>query len=290
MLAILHLLAMFIADRFKLRRRLEVENLFLRHQLNIALRRACVFLRHHPLFGPIQFPGYDANAHDADSHRTNRALQISRSGLFQQLGVLSAGEPDHDFVWHRGRAPWYYYALLLPLIVSFVYIPCSVGAICCLLIIHKLPKLRRIIVAVALLTLIFAIAPLIWRTVSSPQSRLFGNEWSRKRCIASVLRSRSGYPAPGSRMVCSKPRESTVVVTDQVSDLPILQSVLYLALLVSNALFFHVVTLWAAKRWFRESYANFACRLTRNRTVRQTIADRCVAALLFAFPCRFNCC
>src|SRR5213078_1528212 len=40
MFAIIHLLATFIADVFKPPRRLEVENLFLRHQLNIALRRA----------------------------------------------------------------------------------------------------------------------------------------------------------------------------------------------------------------------------------------------------------
>jgi hypothetical protein len=39
MLAIVHLLGMYIADLIKSRRRLEVENLFLRHQLNIALRR-----------------------------------------------------------------------------------------------------------------------------------------------------------------------------------------------------------------------------------------------------------
>ena len=45
MLAILHLLAMFVADLFKPRRQLEVENLFLRHQLNIALRRAPCRLR-----------------------------------------------------------------------------------------------------------------------------------------------------------------------------------------------------------------------------------------------------
>src|SRR5262245_50280855 len=40
MLAILDLLAMFVVDLFKSRRRLETENLFLRHQLSIALRRA----------------------------------------------------------------------------------------------------------------------------------------------------------------------------------------------------------------------------------------------------------
>ena len=40
MFAILHALGMFVVDLFKSRSRLEAENLFLRHQLNIALRRA----------------------------------------------------------------------------------------------------------------------------------------------------------------------------------------------------------------------------------------------------------
>jgi hypothetical protein len=40
MFAILHALGMFFADLFKSRSRLEAENLLLRHQLNIALRRA----------------------------------------------------------------------------------------------------------------------------------------------------------------------------------------------------------------------------------------------------------
>jgi transposase InsO family protein len=40
MLALLHLIGILIVDIFKSRSRLEAENLFLRHQLNIALRRA----------------------------------------------------------------------------------------------------------------------------------------------------------------------------------------------------------------------------------------------------------
>jgi hypothetical protein len=39
MLAILRMLTTFAANLFKSRRQLEVENLFLRHQLNVALRR-----------------------------------------------------------------------------------------------------------------------------------------------------------------------------------------------------------------------------------------------------------
>ncbi len=41
----LYLLGTFVANLFKSRRRLELENLFLRHQLNIALRRAPYRLR-----------------------------------------------------------------------------------------------------------------------------------------------------------------------------------------------------------------------------------------------------
>ena len=45
MLAIIYLLGTLIADLFKSQRRLEVENLFLRHQLNIILRRPAQRLR-----------------------------------------------------------------------------------------------------------------------------------------------------------------------------------------------------------------------------------------------------
>jgi hypothetical protein len=45
MLTILHMLLIFVASLFKSRSRLEAENLFLRHQLSIALRRARPRLR-----------------------------------------------------------------------------------------------------------------------------------------------------------------------------------------------------------------------------------------------------
>ena len=45
MFALLHLLFALAFDRFKSRRRLEIENLYLRHQLNIAMRKAPQHLR-----------------------------------------------------------------------------------------------------------------------------------------------------------------------------------------------------------------------------------------------------
>lgn len=88
MLAILHLLGTLVADLFRSRCRLEVENLFLRHQLNIALRRApnCPRLR-----------GRD------------RALLVWLTWLWPSLlGLARVVQPDTILRWHRAgfQAYW----------------------------------------------------------------------------------------------------------------------------------------------------------------------------------------
>ena len=88
MLAVLHLLGMFVADLFKSRRRLEVENLFLRHQLNIALRRA---------------------PHRLRLRGSDRALLVWMTRLWPSLlGLSRVVQPDTILRWHRAgfRAYW----------------------------------------------------------------------------------------------------------------------------------------------------------------------------------------
>ena len=88
MLAIHHLLAMFVVDLFKSRRRLEAENLFLRHQLTIALRRAPPRPR---------------------LHGSDRALLVWITRIWPNLLDLSqVVQPETILRWHRAgfRAFW----------------------------------------------------------------------------------------------------------------------------------------------------------------------------------------
>ena len=88
MLAILHTLGMFIVDLFKSRRRLEAENLFLRHQLSIALRRAPPRIR---------LSGGD------------RALLVGMTWLWPSLlDAAKLVEPETILRWHRSgfKAFW----------------------------------------------------------------------------------------------------------------------------------------------------------------------------------------
>ena len=81
MFVILHALEMFVADMFKSRYRLEAENLFLRHQLTIALRRAPARLR---------LRGRD------------RALLISMTRIWPSLiGAAQVMQPETILRWHR---------------------------------------------------------------------------------------------------------------------------------------------------------------------------------------------
>ena len=81
MFVILHALGMFVADMFKSRYRLEAENLFLRHQLTIALRRAPARLR---------------------LHGRDRALLISMTRIWPSLiGAAQVVQPETILRWHR---------------------------------------------------------------------------------------------------------------------------------------------------------------------------------------------
>jgi transposase InsO family protein len=87
MLAILHLLGMFIVDLFKSRCRLEAENLFLRHQLSVALRTPA----------RVRLRGSD------------RALLVWMSQLWPALlGAAQIVQPETILRWHRAgfKAFW----------------------------------------------------------------------------------------------------------------------------------------------------------------------------------------
>ncbi len=81
MLTILHILLIFVAGLFKSRSRLEAENLFLRHQLNIALRRA------RPR---VRLRGGD------------RVLLVWMARLWPSLlGMAKVVQPETILRWHR---------------------------------------------------------------------------------------------------------------------------------------------------------------------------------------------
>lgn len=188
--------------------------------------------------------------------------KFQESLFFSSWGFVLLGSPMLVAYGVESSAPWYYYALVMPFMLAFIYIPGAVGAILCLLVVHRIPQARLHSMAILLVgTLLvgFLAGWLLWgsneRNLLTPlwfQDMLSRLQFSEHRLLPSwwlstglLLAARSGVGSP----------EYT----------PWAESVMFLVVLISNALFFHVLLTWTGSRIYRQSYSE----LLAERTVRK---------------------
>ena len=71
--------------------------------------------------------------------RTERVFlhKFQEAVLLSSWGFVLLGSPMLLAYGVVAEAPWYYYAMLLPFLVAFVYIPAAIGAILCLLVVQR---------------------------------------------------------------------------------------------------------------------------------------------------------
>jgi ABC-2 type transport system permease protein len=141
-------------------------------------------------------------------------------------------------------APWYYFVLLPPFMVAFVYIPAGLGAIVCLAIMYRLPSSRMYVLVIAAVLAIAGGAWLGWSLIRGPESNLLTPAWfqevlgrlriSERRLLPSWWLS-SGL-LEGARGVWS-------------------ESLLFLTVLTANAFLCRQLAVWTAARLYRPAYS-----------------------------------
>ena len=101
--------------------------------------------------------------------RAERILlhKFQETVVFTGWGFLLLGSPLLVAYGLVSASPWYYYALIIPFMVSFVLIPTSVGAVLCLLVIHQLPALRWHALAIIGVAFVSAIMFCGWSFVTT---------------------------------------------------------------------------------------------------------------------------
>jgi ABC-2 type transport system permease protein len=200
-------------------------------------------------------------------HKFQEALLLSSWG-FVLLGspiLLAYGVVAH--------APWYYYVLLLPFLLAFVYIPIAIGAIVCLAVMRHIPDGRMVVLIGSGLIFLAGGAWLAWSTLCGADNELLTSDWfqrvlgrlpfSERRLLPSWWLT-SGLLSAAGRMW---------------SD-----TVLFLTLMVSNALFFRQLACWTAHRLFRVSYSGLYGRSMRRRRARPQPFDRGLSVVLGFLP------
>ena len=167
-------------------------------------------------------------------------------------------------------APWYYYGYLLPMMISFTFIPCALGAIACLLLVSQIPQLRKIIVGVmAMLVIGFAYSS-IWQSLDIADSELLGASWFADTFHRFEFTRGEWLP---STWLSNGMLEAARPVGHSLNDLPWLESGKYLIVLLSNALVLHLVVLKLGKSLFRDSHSGLSTQQAHRVTPKMNWID-----------------
>ena len=201
--------------------------------------------------------------------------------LFSSWGFFLLASPMLLAYGLVAQAPWYYFAYLVPLMASFAYIPCTIGAILCLLLIYRLPNMRRIAVGVVALAIIVVAYQSIWKTLEFSETEFLGNSWFKD--TLKRFRFARGEWLP-STWLSNALIEAVRRSPNNPRDLPWFKAGQYLVVLVSNALVLHLVFVWLGKRIFRPSYWELHSRRAKKPKLTLAWVDRVASFLLRPFP------
>lgn len=179
-------------------------------------------------------------------------------------------------------ATCYYFALLLPSLVAFAVIPGSLGAIACMLVVRFLPSNRKHLTIFALLVLGTAVASLAWSFAHRIEGNLLTPAWFQH--VLARLRL-TEYRLLPSWWLSSALLEA--VHTDwhtTAANQAFSESMMFLTLLVANALFSNLVAVWTAERIFRPGFLALEGERTTRRAMDLSAIDRVLLRLAGFLP------
>jgi ABC-2 type transport system permease protein len=170
-------------------------------------------------------------------------------------------------------APWYYYVLLPPFVAAFIYIPVAVGAILCMLLVRYLPdRILSILIGAGVLLLGVGVW-MGWRVLTEPKNDLLTPGWFQE-----IL---GRMQVSDQRLLPSWWLSTGLLAT---ADRAWSNCLLFLTLMISNALFFRQLTLWIAERLYRPAYSGLVGALRRRKRPRSVRIDRLLSGLMGWLP------
>lgn len=161
-------------------------------------------------------------------------------------------------------APWYYFAMFIPYLIAFTYLPAGLGALACLLIVRYLPRGRLLI----LILLAVVGAAVAWSLTGRAENNLLTADWFQE--MLGRLRVTEHRLLPSwwlsSGLLSASDREWE-------------DAVLYLILLVSNGLFLSLVSTVLSARIYRPAYSRLHGGPTSRRRTKTTWIDVAIQGL-----------
>jgi ABC-2 type transport system permease protein len=201
---------------------------------------------------------------------------------FSSWGFLLLGTPMLVAYGVEADSPWYYFVLLFPFMFTFIYIPGGIGAILCLVLVHRLPRMKMPWLAGLSLLGVCGLLLVGWRLLTGTENNILTNLWFQEMLARLQFSEHRMLP---SWWLSSGLLQAAHSGPYSIDNQPWAQSLLFLSLLVSNALACHLVTMWIASKLYRSGYSGLHTQRTARRRRGQFWLDKLVLrAMPFLSP------
>lgn len=177
----------------------------------------------------------------------------------------------------NARAPWWYYAMLLPFLFAFTYIPAGLGSLACLTVVHRLPERRwhlLILIVVGIVLLVLGVRTLRLITAAA-DANLLTPTWFQDMLGRLSMTE--------MRLLPSWWLSVGLLYAAQGGSANTSDSVMFLGLTIANALFVRQLAVWTAAAVYRPAYSLIHSRNTPRRRVGMFWMDRWALALARPF-------
>ena len=167
--------------------------------------------------------------------------------LLSSWGLILLGSPMLVAYGVVARAPWYYFAMVLPMLVAFVFIPAGIGAVLLLAVMYLFPRKRVHLLTLAVAVLLAAAVWFFWSLLSRPETDLFTPRWFLEMRQRLQLAQGSSLPNWWLSSGLLEAAGDTWA-----------EGLMFLVLLIANALFFRELAGMFAARVYRTAYCEAA--------------------------------
>jgi ABC-2 type transport system permease protein len=193
--------------------------------------------------------------------------------VFSSWGFLLLGSPMLVAYGLQASAPWYYFALLVPFMAAFTYIPGGIGAILCLVFVHRVARIQRQSFAIVMAVTLAAVLLFGWSLLGKTEGNLLTPLWFQE--ILGRLQFSEHRLLP-SWWLSSGLLEAARTDAGGLGSASWAESLLFLSLLISNALFLRVLAVAIGRRIYRTSYSELRTERARRRPGKRFWLDQAV--------------
>jgi ABC-2 type transport system permease protein len=199
--------------------------------------------------------------------------KFQEAALLSSWGFLLLGSPLLLAYGIAAGAPWYYFAMLPVLMMSFTYIPVAMGGIVCVLLVRYLPGARKYLLWIGGAVLVGLAGRFSWWLLINHENNLLTPGWFQEmtgRLQFTQYRLLPSWWLSAALFEAAHDNWS--------------ESLKFAALMVANALFFRQLAIWTAIRAYRPAYSALQGTALVRRRARFGRIDGLLRHLLMPLP------